>query len=421
MSKVNEVKKQGNIAQIIGSNNKVEQNNYINPVVVDSDFLLDTTKKQHKLYPYFFTGIDKLPNGKVGYKSIPMNKEAEIKFPLSIQSNVTVIDEKYKFYTNLEQMLEESYNNQEPIKVKINSTIQKLGDEIDPYQPFDGDEIREAYIFPQRFPSIPVVSIGFIDSDFILDGLQLEIVKREGDNIIYLNNEKQDSFIIVSIKIIISNVNNEKECADIQFKFNFNINERYKDNLDANIILYKILLNIAEGHEIYMKFIDKPDKSIIGKLKNTKEIITLKNAIRFCEILKKINTVFGLNLSQSLNYSQKDYNSIEILEKILLHKNNKQEKEIILKLDASRIEEKNIMELIDKNSGKIAEVRRNVHVPILNNDLYISKITKIYSDYTIKNKRELMTDMKSCIKNGVLSIILLPEKDYINIETSYII
>lgn len=421
MSKVNEVKKQGNIAQIIGSNNKVEQNNYINPVVVDSDFLLDTTKKQHKLYPYFFTGIDKLPNGKVGYKSIPMNKEAEIKFPLSIQSNVTVIDEKYKFYTNLEQMLEESYNNQEPIKVKINSTIQKLGDEIDPYQPFDGDEIREAYIFPQRFPSIPVVSIGFIDSDFILDGLQLEIVKREGDNIIYLNNEKQDSFIIVSIKIIISNVNNEKECADIQFKFNFNINERYKDNLDANIIFYKILLNIAEGHEIYMKFIDKPDKSIIGKLKNTKEIITLKNAIRFCEILKKINTVFGLNLSQALNYSQKDYNSIEILEKILLHKNNKQEKEIILKLDASRIEEKNIMELIDKNSGKIAEVRRNVHVPILNNDLYISKITKIYSDYTIKNKRELMTDMKSCIKNGVLSIILLPEKDYINIETSYII
>lgn len=421
MPKVNKEENQSNIAQFIGNNNKVEQNNYINPVTIDSNFLLDITKKQHKLYPYFFTGIDKLPNGKIGYKSIPASKEAEIKFPLSIQSNVTVIDEKYKGYTDLDKILEESYNNQEPIKVKVNSTIQKLGDEIDPYQPFDGEEIVDAYIFPQKFPSVPITSIGFENSDFIVDGIQLEIVKKEGDNITYLNNEKQDCFIIVNIKIIVSNVNQEKECADIQFKFNFNINERYKDNLDANITFYKILLNIAEGHEMYMKFIDKPNKSIIGKLQTTKEINDLKNAIRFCEILKKINTTFNLNLSQSLDYTKDDYDSINFLEKILLPKNNKQEKEIILKLDASQIEEKNIIELIDKDSENVAEVRENIHVPLLNNDLHISKVAKIYSNYTIKNKKELMTDMKSCIKDGILNIILVPKKDYINIEIRYAI
>lgn len=421
MAKLNKEENQSNIAQFIGNNNKVEQNNYINPVTIDSNFLLDITKKQHKLYPYFFTGIDKLPNGKIGYKSIPASKEAEIKFPLSIQSNVTVIDEKYKGYTDLEKILEESYNNQEPIKVKVNSTIQKLGDEIDPYQPFDGEEIVDAYIFPQKFPSVPITSIGFEDSDFIVDGIQLEIVKREGDNITYLNNEKQDCFIIVNIKITVSNVNQEKECADIQFKFNFNINERYKDNLDANITFYKILLNIAEGHEMYMKFIDKPNKSIIGKLQTTKEINDLKNAIRFCEILKKINTTFNLNLSQSLDYTKDDYDSINFLEKILLPKNTKQEKEIILKLDASQIEEKNIVELIDKDSGNVAEVRENIYVPLLKNNLHISKVAKIYTNYTIKNKKELLTDMKSCIEDGVLNIILVPKKDYINIETRYTI
>lgn len=421
MAKLNKEENQSNIAQFIGNNNKVEQNNYINPVTIDSNFLLDITKKQHKLYPYFFTGIDKLPNGKIGYKSIPASKEAEIKFPLSIQSNVTVIDEKYKGYTDLEKILEESYNNQEPIKVKVNSTIQKLGDEIDPYQPFEGEEIVDAYIFPQKFPSVPITSIGFENSDFIVDGIQLEIVKKEGDNITYLNNEKQDCFIIVNIKITVSNVNQEKECADIQFKFNFNINERYKDNLDANITFYKILLNIAEGHEMYMKFIDKPNKSIIGKLQTTKEINDLKNAIRFCEILKKINTTFNLNLSQSLDYTKDDYDSINFLEKILLPKNTKQEKEIILKLDASQIEEKNIIELIDKDSGNVAEVRENIYVPLLKNNLHISKVAKIYTNYTIKNKKELLTDMKSCIEDGVLNIILVPKNDYINIETRYTI
>ena len=420
MKKVNKQENQNNIARFIGNNNKVEQNNYINPVTIDSNFLLDITKKQHKLYPYFFTGMDKLPNGKFGYKSIPASKEAEIKFPLSIQSNVTVIDEKYKGYTDLNKILKESYNNQEPIKVKVNSTIQKLGDEIDPYQPFEGEEIVEAYIFPQKFPHVPIISIGFTNSDFIVDGIQLEIVKKEGDNITYLNNKKQDCFIIVEMKVTVSNVNKEKQCADMKFNFNFNINERYKENLDANITFYKILLHIAEGYEMYIKFIDKPNKSIIGKLQTTKEITALKNAIRFCEILKKINTTSNLNLSQSLDYSKDDYDSINFLEKILLPK-NKYEKEIILKVDASKIEEKNIFKLLDTDNDNIAEVRKNVQVLLLNTNLHISKIVKIYSNYTIKNKKELMTDMKSCIKEGILDIILIPKKDYINVETRYTI
>ena len=383
MKKVNKQENQNNIARFIGNNNKVEQNNYINPVTIDSNFLLDITKKQHKLYPYFFTGMDKLPNGKFGYKSIPASKEAEIKFPLSIQSNVTVIDEKYKGYTDLNKILKESYNNQEPIKVKVNSTIQKLGDEIDPYQPFEGEEIVEAYIFPQKFPHVPIISIGFTNSDFIVDGIQLEIVKKEGDNITYLNNKKQDCFIIVEMKVTVSNVNKEKQCADMKFNFNFN-------------------------------------KSIIGKLQTTKEITALKNAIRFCEILKKINTTFNLNLSQSLDYSKDEYDSINFLEKILLPK-NKYEKEIILKVDASKIEEKNIFKLLDTDNDNIAEVRKNVQVLLLNTNLHISKIVKIYSNYTIKNKKELMTDMKSCIKEGILDIILIPKKDYINVETRYTI
>ena len=41
MKKVNKQENQNNIARFIGNNNKVEQNNYINPVTIDSNFLLD--------------------------------------------------------------------------------------------------------------------------------------------------------------------------------------------------------------------------------------------------------------------------------------------------------------------------------------------------------------------------------------------
>ena len=318
-------------------------------------------------------------------------------------------------------MLRDSYNNQEPIKVKVNSTVQKLGDEIDPYQPFSDLEVVEAYLLPQKFPSIPIVSIGFIDSDFILDGIQLEIVKKEEDNITYLNNENQDCFIVVNIKLTISNINEVNESADIQFKFNFNINNRYLNNLDANIMFYKILLNIAEGKEMYMKFVNNPNRNIIGRLKIQEDISNLKNIIRFCEVLKKINTTFNLNLTRVDNYTKEDYDSISLLEKILIQKDDKEEKEIILKLDTNQVNENNIKGLIDEENGNIGEIRENINIPLLDNNLHISKIVKIYTNYIIKNKEELMTNIKACIKDNILSIVLIPKNDYINIETRYII
>ena len=316
-------------------------------------------------------------------------------------------------------MLRDSYNNQEPIKVKVNSTVQKLGDEIDPYQPFSDLEVVEAYLLPQKFPSIPIVSIGFIDSDFILDGIQLEIVKKEEDNITYLNNENQDCFIVVNIKLTISNINEVNESADIQFKFNFNINNRYLNNLDANIMFYKILLNIAEGKEMYMKFVNNPNRNIIGRLKIQEDISNLKNIIRFCEVLKKINTTFNLNLTRVDNYTKEDYDSISLLEKILIQKDDKEEKEIILKLDANQVNENNIKGLIDEENGNIGEIRENINIPLLDNNLHISKIVKIYTNYIIKNKEELMTNIKACIKDNILNIVLIPKNDYINIETRY--
>ena len=72
-------------------------------------------------------------------------------------------------------------------------------------------------------------------------------------------------------------------------------------------------------------------------------------------------------------------------------------------------------------SKNVAEVRENIYVPLLKNNLHISKAAKIYTNYTIKNKKELLTDMKSCIEDGVLNIILVPKNDYINIETRYTI
>lgn len=156
-------------------------------------------------------------------------------------------------------------------------------------------------------------------------------------------------------------------------------------------------------------------------MKIQEDISNLKNIIRFCEVLKKINTTFNLNLTRVDNYTKEDYDSISLLEKILIQKDDKEEKEIILKLDANQVNENNIKGLIDEENGNIGEIRENINIPLLDNNLHISKIVKIYTNYIIKNKEELMTNIKACIKDNILSIVLIPKSDYINIETRYTI
>ena len=77
--------------------------------------------------------------------------------------------------------------------------------------------------------------------------------------------------------------------------------------------------------------------------------------------------------------------------------------------------------MIDEENGNIGEIRENINIPLLDNNLHISKIVKIYTNYIIKNKEELMTNIKACIKDNILSIVLIPKNDYINIETRYTI
>lgn len=170
---------------------------------------------------------------------------------------------------------------------------------------------------------------------------------------------------------------------------------------------------------MYMKFFDNPKKSMIGRLPVKHDISILKNTIRFCEVLKKINTTFNLNLTKAYLYTKSDYDSISFLEKILFQKHIKKAKEITLKLDASQIDEENIKELIKEENSSIGEVREDIVVPLLDNNLHISKIIKIYTNFTIKNKNELIADMKSCIKNNILNIVLIPKNGYIDIETRY--
>lgn len=75
--------------------------------------------------------------------------------------------------------------------------------------------------------------------------------------------------------------------------------------------------------------------------------------------------------------------------------------------------------MINKESSNIGEVRENIVIPLLGNKLHINKIIKIYTNYIIKNKNELINDIRSCIEDDTLNVILIPRNDYIDIETRY--
>lgn len=92
----------------------------------------DSLAPQHKLYPYYETGIQEI-NGKNYLYSRPLIPEAKTKYPSRIKGTFKIADEKVAKKYSLEELERRSYISQKPVAVKSVKVVKMLGDEIDPY------------------------------------------------------------------------------------------------------------------------------------------------------------------------------------------------------------------------------------------------------------------------------------------------
>lgn len=128
----------------------------------------DSLAPQHKLYPYYETGIQEI-NGKNYLYSRPLIPEAKTKYPSRIKGTFKIADEKVAKKYSLEELERRSYISQKPVAVKSVKVVKMLGDEIDPYQEGFLEKVKNTNfkLVPEKLPeAIPCI--------FKIDGSELE-------------------------------------------------------------------------------------------------------------------------------------------------------------------------------------------------------------------------------------------------------
>ena len=96
---------------------------------------------QHKLYPYYETGIQEI-NGKNFLYSRPLVPEAKTKYPSRIKGRFKIADEEVAGKYSLEEMARRAYISQKSVELEPVEIIKMLGEEIDPYQDGFLEEVK---------------------------------------------------------------------------------------------------------------------------------------------------------------------------------------------------------------------------------------------------------------------------------------
>ena len=96
---------------------------------------------QHKLYPYYETGIQEI-DGKNYLYSRPLIPEAKTKYPSRIKGTFKIADEELAKTYSWGEMARRAYISQTPVELEPVEVIKMLGDEIDPYQDGFLEEVK---------------------------------------------------------------------------------------------------------------------------------------------------------------------------------------------------------------------------------------------------------------------------------------
>lgn len=114
---------------------------------------------QHKLYPYYETGIQEI-NGKNFLYSRPLVPEAKTKYPSRIKGRFKIADEEIVEKYSLEEMARRAYISQKPVELEPVEIIKMLGEEIDPYQDGFLEEVKNTNfrLVPEKLPeAVPCI------------------------------------------------------------------------------------------------------------------------------------------------------------------------------------------------------------------------------------------------------------------------
>ena len=204
----------------------------------------------HPLYPNFTIDFKKSGENIV-LCSTPLSEEAAKKYPSTLKGRFT-LNEKYKGFDSIEEILDHSYESQKDIEINMIALKKMLGDVEDPIQGEVQTLVNKDSRFVIKHPEFPeakpfrIFLDGYTESyDYIL----LRIYKLKLSNFICMSNKDQNSDVTFDIKF-----NLYDKSVDLTTSINPNKSVSHKAKLKflrffQNIILKKKLTIMALEEE----------------------------------------------------------------------------------------------------------------------------------------------------------------------------
>lgn len=252
--------------------------------------------REHPLFPYYdYRIVD--DGGRVCLESRPLSPEAVEKYPPRAQIRFS-LPEKYRKYGTMQNLMQHAYGEQTEIEINVVEFRKMLGDTPDPTDT-EAWKDCEWRIVPKKFPPPRPCSLVLEGSTYGYDYLMLGIERISEAEMIF-SNHTQDIGLQIQIRY---------QVETKKIKVSASCTSESVDEMFHFLMFMKAAQN---GCEITIKLLEEQKELITGNL-NLSPGLGWSEDLQFMEMLKDIESIYGIKLNLLKKFSEKDLENIQLL------------------------------------------------------------------------------------------------------------
>lgn len=244
----------------------------------------------HPAFPYWMYEITKDETGRYVFGIKPTSPQSQITHPLNGKISVKMTPELQQF-GSMANALANAYRTQTPLVVEAVGFETKAGDiPLESMNTNNGETIKITFT-PEPFPEPKPFKVYVVDGRAAFDYLMLGASRIEGQDILVLNNVKQQNARI-EFEIII---NPQHKSA----LFNMKINPDFLEDVSTQYEFFKFLRD-ARGKRIGLMELSTGDDMLTSidcniEMEGLAEEV-LSNHLKFLENLRQVERYFDVDL-----------------------------------------------------------------------------------------------------------------------------
>jgi len=376
-------------------------------------------EQAHPLYPHYIykpTTYGK----KTVFEHVPINEQAARQFPLSYRGKFGINKEQIGTAKNLEELLTRAFINQENIKINMGFIETWIGNhKIDD----EGTYMKEAAsngkwtIVPKKLP--PPIKIKVVKSVkkeiekeiTLLDYIELNIINIDTEkDIIVFDNSRQ-----TSCPLLVTWPFHKKDIEKVPPSIEVTCKEQYWDNPQANYRFYFYLVHALRGGQLRVVDLERNVNIISSESYNvetSESLSTLEQELDFIKTLLEIEKHFDIKLKMSMEITDNDLDTIDILISIIEKKSiNQTFKELTVGFDTPE-DVKKFIEHHEKEKAFIIVQQEDLKsVKLFNQNISHIQVKREFHNAFIEDIERLKKKQSVMEEGDLVKVKLIPSSN----------